>query len=98
MYTDMAWFRSSFGDVELTDERMRHILEFHPDVDVYRDRFQDVLSGPDYDRRSTSDTHVRVFYKRLRGDKHLAIVVKTNERNFILTAYLTDKPKHEQKR
>jgi len=41
------------GDVELTEERERHIRERHPDLlPKYRDRVADTLSEPDQVRRS----------------------------------------------
>jgi hypothetical protein len=41
------------GDVELTEERERHIRERHPDLlPKYRDGIAEVLSDPDEVRRS----------------------------------------------
>lgn len=91
----MTWFDSNFGQVELTDERWQHIFEFHPGVARYRKYFRQALANPDIIRRSRHDLWAFIFYHRLKKiGKYLAIVVKTNQRNFILTAYLTDKIQH----
>lgn len=86
----MRSFRSSFGRVELTDERAAHIESFHPDIVSCLDGLVDVIEAPDIVVRSRNDFDVRLFYRFLqRRRKYLVVVVKVNERNFILTAYLT---------
>lgn len=87
-------FNSIFGKVELTQERKKHIFEFHPEVRSYRKYFPETLTKPDVIRRSKSDQAVLILYKLLQK-KYLAIVIKTNKRNFVLTAYLTDKIQHQ---
>lgn len=57
-----------------------------------------VLRQPQLVRRSRSDTTVRLFYefyaRTLVGGKWLCVVVKYEEKDaFVVTAYLTDKPK-----
>ena len=57
-----------------------------------------VLRQPQLVRRSRSDAAVRLFYEfygqTLVGGKWLCIVVKYAENDaFVVTAYLTDKPK-----
>lgn len=84
-------FQSSFGEVELTEERKGHIFRFHPEVRKYQKYFAKTLAVPDSIGRSRFDTAVLIFYRLLQSKKYLAIVIKTNRRNFILTAYLTDK-------
>ena len=92
----MRHFASSFGSVELTDERLRHIITFHPEVKLYVKFFKDTLSKSDTVRQSNTDPQVKIYYKSLRRQsKFLAIVVKTNHRNFILTAYITTKIQHK---
>lgn len=87
----MKSYASSFGKIDLTTERLQHILEFHPEVKKEQKFFQAALKSPDVIRSSKSDLHVRIFYKKIRTNKFLAVVVKVNTRNFILTAYLTNK-------
>ena len=57
-----------------------------------------VLRQPQLVRRSRSDTAVRLFYEfyaqTIVGGKWLCVVVKYAENDaFVVTAYLTDKPK-----
>lgn len=87
----MERFSSQFGEVELTDEREFHIWQFHPDVRSYRKYFAEVITKPELIRRSKYDQQVFILSKLIDKNKHLAIVIKTNKRNFILTAYLTSK-------
>lgn len=86
----MESFDSPLGSVELTDERLKHILEFHPEIKAYRKYFAKTLGQPDLIRPSKSDNKTFILYK-LIGKYNLAIVIKTNSRNFILTVYLTSK-------
>ena len=57
-----------------------------------------VLREPQLVRRSRSDTAVRLFYEfyaqTIVGGKWLCVVVKYGENDaFVVTAYMTDKPK-----
>ena len=90
----MGRFDSVLGVVDLTDEREQHIFTFHPEVKALRKHFTTTLSQPDIMRRSRFDPKVLILYRTLPPKKYLAIAVKTNRRNFILTAYLTDKIQH----
>ena len=90
----MEQFSSRFGPIEFTEERLKHILTFHPEIRAYRKHFQITLYEPQVIRRSKFDPKAFIFYKAIQG-KYLAIVVKTNSRNFILTAYLTSKIQHQ---
>ena len=89
----MIWFESKLGkEIELTEERKQHILTFHPEITQHLDKFAQVLLNPDGIRRSISDKKVLLFDKSfasIGSENHLRIAVKTNERWFILTAYLT---------
>lgn len=87
-----------FGqNVRLTDERLAHILE-HPEMVDMAEQIAIVVGQPLLVRRSRSDSNARLFYeyyaKTLVGGKWLCVVVKYNESDaFVVTAYLTDKPK-----
>jgi hypothetical protein len=87
-----------FGhQVRLTDERLAHILE-HPEMKGMAAAIKRALIHPQLVRRSRSDTAVRLFYefyvRTIVGGKWLCIVVKyENNDAFVVTAYLTDKPK-----
>lgn len=88
-------FKSKIGKIiELTQERKRHIFEFHPDVKEYFSKIPNILKDPDEIRKSKHDPEVLLFYKyfaNIKGGKYLTVVIKINKRNFILTGYLTNK-------
>ena len=83
--------------VRLTDERIAHILE-HPEMKDMESEIERVLRQPRFTRRSKSDDTVRLFYgfcqETIVGAKWLCVVVKYKEEGaFVVTAYLTDRPK-----
>lgn len=47
-------------DFELTSERKKHILNFHPDLKPYFSRLKDVFTEPEEIRVSKSDPKVSV--------------------------------------
>ena len=87
-----------FGNqVRLTDERLAHILE-HPEMAGLEAEIIRVLRHPQLVRRSRSDAAARLFHefyaRTIVGGKWLCVVVKYGENDaFVVTAYLTDKPK-----
>lgn len=89
----MEIFKSVFGEIELTTERKAHIQTFHPEAKAFFKDFPKTLYKPDFVKKSKFDDKVYVFYRQNK-QKFLAIVVKTNHRCFILTAYLTNKLQH----
>jgi hypothetical protein len=83
--------------VRLTAERIAHILE-HPEMKEMRAEIEQVLAATQIVQRSRSDEHVRLFYafypETIVGGKWLCVVVKyASSDAFVITAYLTDKPK-----
>ena len=94
----MKTIQDCFGQaVRLTDERMAHILE-HPEMIGMSMEIENVLSKPNTVRRSRSDGTVKLFYEyyaqTIVGGKWLCVVVKCLQDDaFVVTAYLTDKPK-----
>ena len=83
--------------IRLTDERLAHIKE-HPEMVNMEMSLEETLHGPQLVIRSSTDAsanlNYRYYYGTLVGDKWLCVVVKyTNDDAFVLTAYLTDKPK-----
>lgn len=84
------------GEVELTEERERHIAARHPDLlPEWRDKIAETLADPDQVRRSAWFGSARLFsrwYGDLRGGKHVVVVVVTGPgqagRHWIITAYL----------
>ena len=94
----MKTLKDCFGhSVRLTDERLAHILE-HSEMKGLAAEIERVLIQPQLVRLSRSDTAVRLFYEfyaqTIVGGKWLCVVVKYVENDaFVVTAYLTDKPK-----
>jgi hypothetical protein len=94
----MKTIQDCFGHtVRLTDERMAHILE-HPEMSEMGAEIERALAEPQIVRRSRSDAAVRLFYEfyaqTIVGGKWLCVVVNYLEGDaFVVTAYLTDKPK-----
>ena len=95
----MKIIQDCFGQaVRLTDERMAHILE-HPEMIGMSMEIENVLTKPHTVRRSRSDGTVKLFYEyyaqTIVGGKWLCVVVKCLQDDaFVVTAYLTDKPKN----
>ncbi len=87
------------GEVELSDERERHIAETHPELlPEHKDQIGDTLLNPDQVRRSTRFGNARLFakwYDDLSKGKHVVVVVvseaQPRDRNWIVTAYVTGK-------
>ena len=94
----MKTLADCFGHaVRLTDERLNHILE-HPEMQGMATDVERALRRPKLVRRSRTDPAVRLFYEfytqTIVGGKWLCVVVKYAEDDaFVVTAYLTDKPK-----
>jgi hypothetical protein len=94
----MKTLTDCFGHkVRRTDERLTHILE-HPEMKNMGAEIERILRQPQFVRRSRSDESVRLFYEfyaqTIVGGKWLCVVVKYTESDaFVVTAYLTDKPK-----
>lgn len=91
----MSIFSSpALGNIDLTEERKNHIAEVHPELKSGLQKLSDVLSAPDEIRISRFDENVLLFYKffaNIKHGKYISIAVKTGDRNFILTAYITDR-------
>jgi hypothetical protein len=83
--------------VRLTAERRRHILQ-HAEMAGMEGALAETLRHPQLVIRSQTDEaatlNYRYYMRTLVGDKWLCVVVKyTDEDAFVLTGYLTDKPK-----
>ena len=87
------------ADVELSEERERHIAERHPDLlPEHRQRVTEVLADPDQVRRSLRFGRARLFsrwYTDLQRGRHVVVVVVSepgpSKRHWIITAYITAK-------
>jgi hypothetical protein len=83
--------------VRLTDERRQHILE-HPEMAGMESALVETLRDPQLVIGSPADEtatlNYRYYLHTLVGGKWLCVVVKYSDADaFVLTAYLTDKPK-----
>src|SRR4051812_25121176 len=83
--------------VRITDERLSHILE-HPEMLAMAQKLEETLRTPQRVIKSRTDAQAtlnyRLYFNTLVGDKWLCVVVKYSDSDaFVLTAYLTDKPK-----
>lgn len=87
----MKKFTSKFGIIELTDERWRHITQFHPEVARHAGNVASTLNEPELIAMSKSDPEVFIFYRSATRTLNLAVVVRVGKPNFILTAYLRTK-------
>ncbi|OGL65403.1 MAG: hypothetical protein A3J27_09250 [Candidatus Tectomicrobia bacterium RIFCSPLOWO2_12_FULL_69_37] len=84
------------GEVELTEERERHIAQRHPDLlPEHGRRLAETLADPDQVRRSVRFGSAKLFsrwYTDLRGGKHVVVVVVSEpgagQRRWIITAYI----------
>ena len=87
------------SQVELTDERERHIAEYHPDLlPQHIDNIGETLSDPDSIRRSRRFANARLFTKwfdNVKGGKYIVVVVVAdyNEKNryWVVTSYIARK-------
>lgn len=84
-------------EIRLTDERLKHILE-HREMVSMEEALEQTLQQPTLVIQSQSDETASLNYRYYLGtkvgDKWLCVVVKYKpEDAFVLTAYLTDKPK-----
>lgn len=94
-------YKSIIGKkIELTDERKQHILARHPDVAIHFSKVSKTLLKPDEIRVDKEDKNVLLFYRyfsKIGSGKYLVVVIKLNERNFLLTLYSTRRIKTEEK-
>ena len=87
-----------FGNnIRLTEERLNHIL-LHPEMQNMTHLIEQTLVAPLLVKKSNSDKAVYLYYEYCLntdvGDKWLCVAVKHLENDaFVVTAYLTDKPK-----
>lgn len=87
------------GEVELTNERERHIAETHPDLlPKHRGRIAELLADPDQVRISERFKNARLFsrwFDNVRGGKYIVVVVVCDTgpvgRHWVITAYIARK-------
>ena len=94
METGERRFTDEHGnEVRLTGERLRHILQRHPEMAFQMHRLAETLASPDAVRPSGSNPATQLYYRLypdLRSRNRYVCLVVKRERSysFILTAYL----------
>jgi len=86
-------------EVELSEERERHIRDHHPDLlPEHRQRMIETVGDPDQIRRSSRAGNAKLFTKwfaDLRGGKYVVVVVVSDQgrraHSWIITAYMARK-------
>jgi hypothetical protein len=92
----MKWFKDIHDrQIRLTDERLKHIENEHPEMSGQLDKIRETLLNPDKIIRSRTDPDVELFYRNYEvtpvTEKFLCVTVKVIfEDVFIITAYFTD--------
>ncbi len=87
------------NSVELTEERLNHISETHPDLlPIYLKELAETLANPDQIRRSSQLQNALLFarwFDHIRDGKYVVVVVVTDttptKRYWIITAYIARK-------
>ena len=78
--------------IHLTNERWKHIREYHPDVENYEE-VSETLQKPDkiiVDEREGVNNFYKYFKHKKQKSKFLKIVVKyLNGNGFVMSAYFT---------
>ncbi len=98
----MARFRCPYlnGEVELSEERERHIAVRHPELlPEHRGTLENTLAEPDEVRRDADYPNTRLFirwFEHLLGGKNVVVAVVSAEvpevRRWIVTAFATGRP------
>jgi hypothetical protein len=89
--------RSRFGvPVRLTEERWRHIVDRHPEMDSQQEKLLETLAGPDMIQNGDFGELLaaRLYVETPLSEKFLVVAYRevSTEDGFILTAYLTRRP------
>ena len=84
------------SQVELNEERERHVRENHSELlpDIYR-YIATTLAGPEHIQRSQTRDNTRLFTRWNESRAKYVIVVVVSDpdpRDWIVTAYIADKP------
>ncbi|MDX1942875.1 MAG: hypothetical protein SFU99_20090 [Saprospiraceae bacterium] len=85
-------------NIRLTEERLQHLQEAHPEMEGQLDNIATTLKSPEIVITSISDENVELFYcfytETVVGDKWLCVIIKNLGNDFfVITAYFTDKIK-----
>lgn len=82
--------------VRLTEERWRHVVVRHPEMDGQREKVLETLARPDMIQRGDFGElpAIRRYTQTPMGEKYVVVAYKemSIEDGFILTAYLSRRP------
>ena len=82
--------------VRLTEERWRHIVDRHPEMDGQREKVLETLGGPDIVQKGDFGEllAVRLYVETPMGEKHVIVAYRETSAGdgFVLTAYLARRP------
>jgi hypothetical protein len=82
--------------IRLTEERWRHIVGQHPEMDGQRQKVLETLAGPDMIQEGDFGEllAVRLYTETPLGEKYVVVAYReiNAEDGFILTAYLARRP------
>lgn len=82
--------------IRLTEERWRHIVNQHPEMDGQHEKALETLSEPDMIQKGDSGEllAIRRYDETPLGEKSLVVAYRESsaEDGFVLTAYLTRRP------
>ena len=81
--------------IRLTDERLKHIKNDHPEMYGELEKIKETLLIPDKIIKSKTDSEVELFYRYYEitpvTKKYLCVIVKViNLDLFVITSYFTD--------
>ena len=80
--------------IRLTEERLQHVREAHPEVVAPLSLLEETLQRPEQVRRSRTDPGVELFYRHYETtpvtSKYCCAVVKATSDPFLITLYFTD--------
>lgn len=80
--------------IRLTNERLRHVREAHPELTAPLSFLGETLQQPDQVRRSRTDPSVELYYRYYEAtpvtSKYCCAVVKATSDPFLITLYFTD--------
>lgn len=93
----MIVVRSRSGvPIRLSDERWRHILKRHPELQDQKEKVLDTLASPDLIQEGDVDTLIsaRHYSDTPVNEKFLVVVYREvgETDGFVLTAYFTNEP------
>lgn len=91
----LGQIRDRWGNrITLTDERWKHIIEWHPELEEFREEILDTIRKGRR-KQDPLDPHKYKYIYQVEGLPfgltHIVVVVRIGTRKFVLTAYGIEK-------